>query len=412
MSIRTTILTILTIATLAACHKDDEPREVEARTVVVYMVAENSLNAFAASDIQEMMAGASAMGPADHLVIYVDDVSMPRIYVLDKNNKVTSYSNLTPQYTYTADMNSADASTLDRVMQYATTHYPASTYGVVFWSHGSGWVPDVTTEAGTTTEADAKQNIKRRKTFGVDNGTNTNSNRGPKMNIDGMAQVLEAYTNIEYLMFDVCLMQTIEVAYELRNTAKYIIGSPAEILAYGAPYNKILQHLFKKPFSPSELISEYYQYYNNSYGYGVVMSAIDTSKFPQFVETTTHLIDQHSWLEADYTDCLDYYQYSWNENPGVITRLPDAYDMKGIMQRVLTPDEMTTWQSSLDQLVVSCYACNSWLTALGRYGAELVELDHEQCSGVSMYLPLEKYSSESFYNEYFKTQWAQLFNIK
>lgn len=403
------LLTIVMMAAvLFSCHKDDDPLPQPTRTVLVYMVAENSLVSYTTADIQEMMQGASQMGDGDHLVIYIDDVSTPRIYALDNQSVLTSTSQMQPVKVFSYDPNSASGETLDQVIQYTRTTYPADTYGIVFWSHGAGWIYDT-----DTSDISAPRRQPLRRTFGVDNGQNTTSNVGPKMNIDDMAATLEQYDNTEFIMFDACFMQTIEVAYEMRNTARYLIGSPAEILAYGAPYHKIMAPLFAKPFSPENLVYTYYNYYDTYYSYGVVLSAIQTDQLDQLATTMARLIDAHSWLDTDYSDCLNYYRYWWNDFPQVLTRMPDYFDMKGLMQKVLTVDELAQWQNAMQRAVVSCHASDNWYTAIGDGGyGQVMSVNHDQCSGVAMYLPLADYQYETFYNDYKKTQWGQLFNIK
>ena len=50
----------------------------------------------------------------------------------------------------------------------------------------------------------------------------------------------------KFIFADCCNMMGAEVAYELRNCADYLIGSPAEIPAKGAPYTPMVQHFFSQ----------------------------------------------------------------------------------------------------------------------------------------------------------------------
>ena len=407
-SLRHIILTSILLLLLVGCHKDENPLTRETRTVLVYMNAENPLVGYSAYDIQEMMAGASQMENGDHLIIYIDDLNAPRIYELDKTNTVLSYSKLEPKYRFDSDLNSSDPETLNRVMQYVTSRHPADSYGIVFWSHGSAWLFD----SNETTQAKQREDSRRR-SFGLDTQLNNTQPRGYKMYIPDMAEVLSRYPGIEYIMFDACFMQSIEVAYELRHCANYIIGSPAEILATGAPYNYILKHLFANPFSPSNLINEYGDYYESTSDYGVVLSAIKTEAFDQYVETMRQLMPKYSWRDTDFFGCLKYYEYEWNNNLGVVVNMPDFFDIQGVMMRVLSTDDYARWQASYTQLNIASYATNYWLTVIGPTGkGAVMKVNHEQCSGVCMYLPLNCYQDETFYNDYEKTQWGQLFNIQ
>lgn len=408
MTLRHTILASILLLLLAGCHKDDEPVKRETRTVVVYMVAENSLADYAPYDIQEMMVGANQLENGDHLIIFIDDLNEPRIYELDNHNTALSYSKLEPTYRFDSELNSANPETLDRVMQYATSKHPANSYGIVFWSHGSSWLFD-----SNETTAAKRRDISRRHSFGIDTQQNTQQPRGYKMYIPDMAEVLSRYAGIEYIMFDACFMQSIEVAYELRHCANYIIGSPAETLATGAPYQYITKHLFANPFSPENLIKEYGEYYATYNSYGVVLSAIKTDAFSQYVETMSQIMPNYSWSDTDFFGCLNYYDYYWNNYPRVVVRMPDFFDIQGIMMRVLSADDYSRWKASFSQLNIASYVADYWFTAIGPTGTgDVIKVNRDQCSGVCMYLPLSYYQDETFYNDYDKTQWGQLFNIQ
>ena len=82
-----------------ACSKDDETTSfvspyAESRTVMVYMAAENSLSSNAITDVREMLEGMrnDTLPESDRLVIFLDDTSMPRIYVVDKNTQAVTLS--------------------------------------------------------------------------------------------------------------------------------------------------------------------------------------------------------------------------------------------------------------------------------------------------------------------------------
>ena len=55
----------------------------------------------------------------------------------------------------------------------------------------------------------------------------------------------------DYVIFDVCFMSSIELLYDLKDNARYILASPAEIMGKGIPYHKVLPLLFSvSPTAP------------------------------------------------------------------------------------------------------------------------------------------------------------------
>ena len=172
------LLSVVATCWLSSCSDSDGKDEEEvlpdssyapSRTVMVYMVAENDLSGAAADDIREMLAGIKDMTlyAHDRLVIFLDDVSLPRIYVLDKNVKAFSLSELNPVKQYREEVNSASAATLSDFVDYVQTYYPASSYGLVMWSHASGWIPS-TFSGDNPPVPDSKK-----RSFGLDNGSNS-----------------------------------------------------------------------------------------------------------------------------------------------------------------------------------------------------------------------------------------------
>lgn len=58
---------------------------------------------------------------------------------------------------------------------------------------------------------------------------------------------------MEYILFDDCYMSSIEVAYELKDVTKYLIGSTSEMMAYGMPYAAIGEYLLGNPDYQSDV---------------------------------------------------------------------------------------------------------------------------------------------------------------
>ncbi len=393
-------LFIVATCSFSACSKDDETPPivspyVESRTVMVYMVAENSLNKNVWADVQEMLVGMNndTLSANDRLVIYLDDVKLPRIYVVDKTTKITQFSELVPVMTYENDVNSSSAEQLGTFIDYVKSNYPAESYGLVMWSHASGWTPsnfsgDMYSETPT-----------KRKSFGVDNGKNTTNNNGNQMNIDDMASVLQGNA-FDFIFFDACVMQTIEVAYELRDAAKWLIASPAEIPASGANYETMTRAMFLKDDYVNQMLTVYKQEYSNAYG--IVVSAVNTKALDDYAAYMKSVVAAHrsEMLNLNISSMLNYIRYgSWT------TTSPDFLDMQGIMLKVLDDEEYAQWKGNTDKLI-TCVHTGRWYSG---YPKSIIAIDDAQCCGMAMFIPFEKYtySYESFNEKYLKTSWAK-----
>lgn len=408
---------IVATCSFLSCSKSDDafpynPVYAQSRTVMVYMVGENSLSSAVPSDIREMLntlAERQTFYPADHLVLYVDDLGKPRIYVIDRNTTATSLADLKPQKPYEVDGNSSSAERLNEFFQYVKEYYPADSYGLVMWSHASGWIP-------STYSGDQPAAAPRR-SFGIDNGRNSSSvnvNVGNQMNIKDMARVLKEQGGVDFILFDACFMQCVEVAYELRNATKHVIASPAEIPESGANYMTMVPAMFYQDNVSGQILNAYYEEYVNKPYWGIVMSDVNTSALPAFAAYMKQLVSQYkdALLTADYTGVLDYYRYGPRDTYEYKTwgtTNPDFYDMQGLMKRVLSSDDYAQWLNEVAK-VVTCSHTNAWYSAvLYPYYTGTFPIDAEQCCGMSMFVPLVKYSSNAdrFCETYLDTSWAE-----
>lgn len=401
---------LLSVALLfSGCVKDDngeEKPEMGERTVLVYMVAENSLYRFVYGDVLEMLAGCGDIPDNSKIVLYVDDLDFPRIYTLTNKTQAASMYYLTAEYDYEEDPNSCSADVLRQVMRYVVKHHPAKKYGMVFWSHASGWVPGGKQEESASGKS-------RKMTFGVDNQRNVaDLDSGFEMDIMEMASALEEFDNLEFALFDACFMQTIETAYELRNVFKYIIGSPAEIPGPGAPYDKIIKAMFTEEFNPDNLTKAYYDYYHSDpqQRYGVLISSVNTSRLEEFAVATRNALRGISLRDGDFVNVQNYFLYDrWDGRS--LASMPDCYDMKSIMQENLPKDRYAEWEKVLNETVTG-YATDQWFSSYPGIDGGFLSVDSAKYGGVSMYVPLQKYMDQSkpFVKYYYKTSWWNAIN--
>lgn len=390
-------------------YKEDESL-ADSRTVLFYIVAENSLWSYATSehvesyndscDVTEIISGIkkSHLKKGDKVVVYLDDIEKPRIFALDRDVQGIRFADLVPEYMYKEDVNSSSAEQLGDVMDYVQTKYPASSYGIVFWSHGSGWIPSTYSEDRTAN---------RRRSFGIDNGHNTASNFGNQMSITDMAKVLEEKGGVDFVFFDACFMQTIELCYELRRATKYVIGSPAEIPGLGADYRKVLPAMFKSEDYARHIVDAYYEEYRDNSQYGVIISAVDVSRLGDFASYMKTVVANNAsrLFNVANSATLNYFKYDRYRNSNTYYKKPDFYDIKGIMYNALDAEAFAKWQEEFDKIIVkNCFT--SWWFSI--YPNSSVTVDAAQCGGVSMFLPLvDRYVWDGYVEQSQEMEWGR-----
>ena len=312
------ILLLLTLL-LCSCHDNTptpepvEPGSVTARrTVLVYMSAQNSLINNVATDSAEIMNGRQYLANNDRMLFFIDDGQSPRLYRVarqwSKPQLVQQWSN---------NLCSTDPNTLQSVLQWVKTQFPAHEYGLVMWSHADGWLPATDTNYPTTLNAHVAA---RPFSFGIDTGNQSVwTDDGTQMNVTDMAQaIVQSGMHCRYIMFDACLMQNLEVAYALRHATDYVVASPMSIHNAGAYYTHQLRSgLFAQ--SPDSIALTYYNdvvnYADSIYDHmGIAISCIQTDQLEPLAALMKQALP-HSLLangqSANMAQVLSYQNYTY-----------------------------------------------------------------------------------------------------
>lgn len=236
------ILCVLTLAfTLSACSTSesvyypepggDNPPEPDNYTVLVYMVANNNLGTrdLDTDDINEMKKGIQAADTKNgsRLLVYHAPAGADPSLI-----EITPQGTTTVLGTYDSSLSSVSIARMKQVIADAKKAAPAPNYGLVLWSHGTGWLED----AGTYDDPDLARPAVAPLSFGVD-GTK-------KMSVPALAQGIGS-NSFSFIYFDCCLMGTVEVLYELASAAPLVSASVTELPIEGMPYDKTVPFLLK-----------------------------------------------------------------------------------------------------------------------------------------------------------------------
>ena len=371
------IIYIMLLATLlCGCRKSDLPEpEAEAeRTVIVYMVAENSLARYAAYDSLEMARAVGQIPDDCNLILYNDGASLPTITRMNSRQGISLWRR------YTSDQDSADSLTMLRTLSEVTRAFPSRHYALVLWSHASGWIP-------------------KRKTFGIDNNRNSDySNTGSELTITALRGVLEQLPHMDFILSDACYMQSVEVAHELRRVTDYLIGSPSEIPGNGAPYDRIMAAMMAG--DAVGVAEQYYQYYTS--GGGVALSVVDCRQMDSLARLTAPLVDS-LWTGASDVPTDGVQHYCPFDNS---LHRPECQDMRGMMHALLPDGQFQAWDSLFARTVIWHKATPYWASVYAGNEHHMIT-DAEHYSGLSMYVPSAKYEPYGWNEAFHRTSWYQ-----
>ncbi|MDR0574016.1 MAG: hypothetical protein LBG96_08325 [Tannerella sp.] len=334
-----------------ACSKDDGTEETPAisRTIIVYMAADNDLSGDALIDLEEMKQG--FMETDVNLVVFSDlPGELPRIMKI-------SPESATEVHTY-PEFNSTEPSQMRQILNNIISMYPADEYGLILWSHGTSWLP-----AGV-----------RLKSFGED--------AGKQMDIQALAEALPI--RFDFILFDACLMGSVEVAYELKYKTDYLIASSTETVYEGFPYDLIVPELLKPDINSMLIAETYFNYYNSLPGAycSATVSVTDCKELERLAELTRQLLSGGTYdlsvFDRTAVQRLDVYSEQY------------TFDFLDFINKLLPYADKSLFIRQLDRTVL--YKANT-----RRF---LEEYDIETYCGLSCYIP---HPNRDDLNEYYKT---------
>ena len=357
-----------------------------ARTVLVYIMAENSLTGAFASDLSEIKRGVSSIPDDCYLLVFVDAIgSKPYICRFYENEVGVAVCDTV--YEFQRDFYSTDSAKFHDVVSWVLDYFPSENFGLVMWSYGTGWLYD----------------SKSSRSIGEDNGKDLNDVVGSSrwMEVEELAAALKDLpVKTDFVFFDACFMQCIEVAYAMRESADWLVGSPAEIPAEGAPYDKIMPSLFSIPFDANALIESYKGGYSDNKG--VVLSAVKCSAVESLAEVSAAFIPAY-FSHSFQIDDSGVFSYLRGGRFTYQSALPNYFDMNGQMKLRFPEDAYLLWKEAFDAAVPYRIATNRWYSVYKGYQY----VDFSQFGGLSMYVPRNN-TNYSTLNENFKrTEWYQ-----
>lgn len=253
-------LLIIPIWFIMSCSDSDEPMPEEVRnekTLLMYMPWSSNLTSYFYQNIKDMESCIKEMGGLsnERVIVFIStsptEASLFEIkYQNGVCQRIALKSYAHPAFT-TED---GIAQILHDVVSYA----PANRYSMIIGCHGMGWLPVYASRAVRSAEKFHWDYTDRPLTrfFG---GTTQEY----QTDISTLsAAIADVGLRMEYILFDDCYMSSIEVAYELKDVADYLIASTCEVMVYGMPYSTMGKHLLGSP-DYKAVCDDFHAFYSN-----------------------------------------------------------------------------------------------------------------------------------------------------
>ena len=409
-------LASLLMLSAVACDKtfDDMPgnkgttpvRDVtpeKAQVMILYSAGFNSLSAALEDDVNDMKSGYLPL---------VGSMSKAVLVYSRRLSETGRYTDRTPSYlirlsvdgwgkvisdtlkTWPETDEAVSASTMTDVLETVKGLYPHASYGMVFSSHGSGWLPSGYYSTGKITAGTAglqavpyiypnsDGSMPRVKSIGIDNITSRNTY---EMEIETFAQALPM--KFDYIIIDACLMGCIEVAYALKDKCDKLVFSQAEVLEDGlCDYTTLTQRVLR-PVVPDlyNLCEDSYRHYKNQDDpiyRSLTISMIDCTRLDGLAESCKSLFSKYrnqiSLVNA--ANVQGYFR----------SRKHWFYDLTDILRQSGVPEaDMADYNKAMSDCVLYNAATDTF-----------INFDIRTHCGLSMYLPAD---GNSELDEFYKT---------
>lgn len=310
------ILIALVLIFFQSCKETNSP-DIEIptakRTILVYMIANNSLGS-SGYDKADLMEMETAVRTTDmnncRLLVYLSDISnSPYLFEIKNDNgnvvrkTLKNYSN--KEY-------STSISRMSEVMKDIQTLAPANDFGLVLWSHASGWALSLPKSYNLKSFTN-EEPLPLYRNFGDD--------ANHYMTLSELGEALPDNL-FSFIYVDACYMGGIEEAYQLRNKTKYYIGSPALLPADGMPYDENIPEFIKDTPDLLQACKNTYLYYNSLTGSNktITISLVNCNKLDELAITCKDIIPQikninlsemQGYIIPSEADCIyfDFAQY-------------------------------------------------------------------------------------------------------
>jgi hypothetical protein len=198
-----------------------------------------------------------------------------------------------------------------------------------------------------------------------------------------LTQVVQKVGRIDVLGFDACLMNLVEVSYQLRGTVDHIVGSEEVEPGDGWPYDGVLNELVAAPdLTPRDAAKRFVQKYMDSYrgDDAVTQSAVDVSKVESVAEATSEFAEACLPLIDSREDFGDFSKAVKNAQR---FRMKDFADLGDLCQRVGGSSAPPHARDAAAKVRAALFGDTPFVIASGQKGMGV-----ESATGAAVYFPI------------------------
>lgn len=368
------------VALLNSCIFKDEKDHHKNRTVLIYICAENNLWSMANSNLYSMNSSIGNGMDNYNLLVYMDCRGMTPALIHVHNFQIDTIAKY-------PERNSADPAVMRSVIDEVLQNWKAEHYGLVLWSHGTGWLPADKLHFVAPNMGYAP----RRRAFALED----NPGQTPAYTCMELDELAEAIPDdvFDFILFDACYMGNVEVAFALRNKANQIVSSACEIVSYGFPYHVVTRDLLNN--NMLKTCNEFFDYYNSMSGFNKTagISLVNTAGLDSLARCFRKIINEYGYkvptMNVKRVQCFDRFNnhtsYDLENFVEAICENNDYMNEFRLQLQSCVPYKVSTpilFPGDPDQIVINSYC------------------------GMSVFIPRPEYEESGLNEAYRQTEWS------
>ena len=362
-------------------------------TVMVYMDGDNSLSSATTTDLNEMKNVGSN---GDINIVVQDDTkteTTKRYFIEQDNIKMIKDM---------GELEMSDYKTLVDFAKWTIDNYPSDHYLLVLWDHGKGFE-----RSPLTISRDIAWD---------DNPSPTSS-----MSIPSLGEALSEIKGylgkkIDIIGMDACLMNMIEVAYQIKDYADYMVGSESLEPSNGWPYDKILKDLEDNTTMDAEtlaktIVEDYINNYRDSGFDYPTQTATNLSKLDNLSfyvnKLANSLIDRidNSTIKETLTNTIfDSVQRFDDSNDNLINTDDNYVDLYHLAQLIHNNDNMTQdIKDAADEVLKSfnsCVVASEHINLTNAHGLSIWFPNENNYYNIKSYYELLRFAKNNNWNKF------------
>jgi cysteine peptidase C11 family protein len=378
-------------------------------TVAVWVAGDNNLESFGETDLGEM----KSVGSTDDVAVVAQFDRMgddqTRRYVLQAGTPLEQ-----DVVAELGETNTGDPAVATDFFTWAFGEWPSEKRLAVIWNHGSGIdetdiyarvaTRGLRIERGPDADEDAIPRARvrevassghRRAVFATTLEKAVNSRAiayddtaRDFLDNEELKRVLTQVTQnvggrIDVLGFDACLMNLVEVSYQLRGTVDNVVGSEEVEPGDGWPYDGVLKELVASPdLPPRDAAKQFVQKYMESYrgDETVTQSAVDVSQVEAVAEATSEFADTCIPL-VDSAEQFGHFSKAVKNAQRF--RMKDFADLGDLCARVGSSEAPKSARDAAAKVHEALFGTAPFVIASGQKGAGVAS-----ATGAAVYFPI------------------------